>query len=221
MTNPLSRKALLISATVALVAFGAFYSCTTSSGANESVLVGNAASKVYVAPGKYDEFYSFMSGGFNGQVRRTAFRPAACSRSSRLLAERRERLGLQRRDEADAADDATASFRGTTRTTRAVADRRRARRTLALHQRQQHAARRAHRPHAFETTRSSRSRTPPAATPRRSRRRTRSTSSRPRASACRSRTPTCRSTATSRTSRARCRSSRPTSRARWTSRSRS
>ncbi len=29
---------------------------------------GDAASAVYVAPGEYDEFYSFMSGGFSGQV---------------------------------------------------------------------------------------------------------------------------------------------------------
>ncbi|MCB9260741.1 MAG: Sec-dependent nitrous-oxide reductase [Ignavibacteriales bacterium] len=28
----------------------------------------DAAEKVYVAPGQYDEFYSFMSGGFSGQV---------------------------------------------------------------------------------------------------------------------------------------------------------
>ena len=35
---------------------------------NESVLTGDAASKVYVAPGSYDEFYSFLSGGFSGQV---------------------------------------------------------------------------------------------------------------------------------------------------------
>jgi nitrous-oxide reductase len=28
----------------------------------------DAARKVYVAPGKYDEFYAFMSGGFDGQV---------------------------------------------------------------------------------------------------------------------------------------------------------
>ena len=28
----------------------------------------DAASKVYVAPGEYDEFYGFFSGGFNGQV---------------------------------------------------------------------------------------------------------------------------------------------------------
>jgi len=29
---------------------------------------GDAASKVYVPPGEYDEFYAFMSGGFSGQV---------------------------------------------------------------------------------------------------------------------------------------------------------
>ncbi len=34
----------------------------------ESVVQGDAASKAYVAPGKYDEFYNFVSGGFNGQV---------------------------------------------------------------------------------------------------------------------------------------------------------
>ena len=28
----------------------------------------NAAQKVYVAPGEYDEFYDFVSGGFSGQV---------------------------------------------------------------------------------------------------------------------------------------------------------
>ncbi len=34
----------------------------------ESAVQGDAASKVYVAPGKYDEFYNFVSGGFSGQV---------------------------------------------------------------------------------------------------------------------------------------------------------
>lgn len=33
-----------------------------------SVETGDAASKVYVAPGKYDEFYNIVSGGFNGQM---------------------------------------------------------------------------------------------------------------------------------------------------------
>ncbi|HPM32499.1 MAG TPA: Sec-dependent nitrous-oxide reductase [Chryseolinea sp.] len=32
------------------------------------VTIGDAASKVYVAPGKYDEFYNVVSGGFNGQI---------------------------------------------------------------------------------------------------------------------------------------------------------
>ncbi|MBA4304308.1 MAG: nitrous oxide reductase [Sphingobacteriaceae bacterium] len=33
-----------------------------------SVDTGDAASKVYVAPGKHDEFYNIVSGGFNGQM---------------------------------------------------------------------------------------------------------------------------------------------------------
>ncbi len=36
--------------------------------APESAAVGDAASRVYVAPGKYDEFYNVVSGGFNGQL---------------------------------------------------------------------------------------------------------------------------------------------------------
>jgi nitrous-oxide reductase len=34
----------------------------------QSVVSGDAAQKVYVAPGKYDEFYDFVSGGFSGQM---------------------------------------------------------------------------------------------------------------------------------------------------------
>ncbi|HRO39329.1 MAG TPA: Sec-dependent nitrous-oxide reductase [Flavobacteriales bacterium] len=34
----------------------------------KSAVTGDAASKVYVPPGKYDEFYNFVSGGFNGQM---------------------------------------------------------------------------------------------------------------------------------------------------------
>lgn len=33
-----------------------------------TVTMGDAASKVYVAPGQYDEFYNIVSGGFNGQI---------------------------------------------------------------------------------------------------------------------------------------------------------
>ncbi|MDH4037809.1 MAG: Sec-dependent nitrous-oxide reductase [Candidatus Krumholzibacteria bacterium] len=33
-----------------------------------STVMGSGADKVYVAPGTYDDFYAFMSGGFSGQV---------------------------------------------------------------------------------------------------------------------------------------------------------
>jgi nitrous-oxide reductase len=42
------------------------YSCKPRGAA--SAVSGDAASKVYVAPGKYDEFYDIVSGGFNGQI---------------------------------------------------------------------------------------------------------------------------------------------------------
>ncbi|MCB0706502.1 MAG: Sec-dependent nitrous-oxide reductase [Saprospiraceae bacterium] len=45
----------------------AFTNCTPSGGTT-GALSGDAASQVYVAPGEYDEFYAFMSGGFSGQV---------------------------------------------------------------------------------------------------------------------------------------------------------
>jgi len=48
-----------------IVSFALFYfGCDQS----KSSLTGDAASQVYVAPGTYDEFYSFMSGGFSGQL---------------------------------------------------------------------------------------------------------------------------------------------------------
>jgi nitrous-oxide reductase len=34
----------------------------------ESAVSGDAAAKVYVAPGKFDEYYNIVSGGFNGQM---------------------------------------------------------------------------------------------------------------------------------------------------------
>ena len=39
---------------------------------------GDAAAKVYVAPGQNDEFYAFMSGGFSGNVPSTDCRRAGC-----------------------------------------------------------------------------------------------------------------------------------------------
>ncbi|MCC7401062.1 MAG: Sec-dependent nitrous-oxide reductase [Chitinophagaceae bacterium] len=42
------------------------YSCKPKNAGN--AVSGDAASKAYVAPGKYDEFYNFVSGGFSGQM---------------------------------------------------------------------------------------------------------------------------------------------------------
>lgn len=41
-------------------------SCKPKSAGN--AISGDAAGKVYVAPGEYDEFYNFVSGGFSGQL---------------------------------------------------------------------------------------------------------------------------------------------------------
>lgn len=42
------------------------YSCKPKNAGN--AVSGDAAAKAYVAPGKYDEFYNFVSGGFSGQM---------------------------------------------------------------------------------------------------------------------------------------------------------
>jgi nitrous-oxide reductase len=65
--HPLTRK-LGIAAVIGVA--GAAYACSmTRPNDGASALVsGDAASKVYVAPGKYDEFYAILSGGFNGQI---------------------------------------------------------------------------------------------------------------------------------------------------------
>ncbi len=58
------KKIILILFAVTLSAV--FLTNCTQSGETASDI--DAAKKVYVAPGKYDEFYAFLSGGFNGQV---------------------------------------------------------------------------------------------------------------------------------------------------------
>ena len=45
------------------------FSCGQQASTNQgSALAGDVASQVYVAPGEYDEFYGFFSGGFSGQL---------------------------------------------------------------------------------------------------------------------------------------------------------
>ena len=44
-----------------------FAGCSSSSN-NAGALSNDIAERVYVAPGEYDEFYAFVSGGFSGQL---------------------------------------------------------------------------------------------------------------------------------------------------------
>ena len=55
-----------LSAAVAIAAITSFTGCKPKNAA--SVVSADAAQKAYVAPGKYDEFYDFVSGGFSGQL---------------------------------------------------------------------------------------------------------------------------------------------------------
>ncbi|OOB82049.1 Sec-dependent nitrous-oxide reductase [Flavobacterium columnare] len=45
---------------------GSIFSCKPKNSGD--AVSGDAAQKTYVAPGKYDEFYNFVSGGFSGQL---------------------------------------------------------------------------------------------------------------------------------------------------------
>ncbi len=64
------KKKLLVSIFVGLVVSGSLVLLQKNSLAEapKAAIASNAAEKVYVAPGKYDEFYAFLSGGFSGQV---------------------------------------------------------------------------------------------------------------------------------------------------------
>src|SRR6476619_2645675 len=65
--QPSLRRVLSVAVCIGAVTLLA-YACERPTKQNQSVLTGDAASRVYVAPGSYDEFYSFLSGGFSGQV---------------------------------------------------------------------------------------------------------------------------------------------------------
>lgn len=59
-------KKVLFSLAIGLLVIAGLWQCKTKSAA--SAVTGDAAQKAYVPPGQYDEFYNFVSGGFNGQV---------------------------------------------------------------------------------------------------------------------------------------------------------
>lgn len=60
-------KKILFSLAALLFVVVALWQCKTR-GSAAAAGSGGDAQKAYVAPGKYDEFYNFVSGGFNGQV---------------------------------------------------------------------------------------------------------------------------------------------------------
>ncbi|MCC6182133.1 MAG: Sec-dependent nitrous-oxide reductase [Bacteroidia bacterium] len=61
----MTSKILTIAAGSAIIA-SSLQSCKPKDTSN--VVSGNASVKAYVAPGKYDEMYNFVSGGFSGQM---------------------------------------------------------------------------------------------------------------------------------------------------------
>ncbi len=63
----LTRK-LILGAAGVVAASTLFYACSMKRPGSGNLVSGDAASRVYVAPGDHDELYSFMSGGFSGQV---------------------------------------------------------------------------------------------------------------------------------------------------------
>lgn len=67
VTNFNKMKNKFVKAVVVLVLGSAVFTSCKPKNSGDAVS-GDAAQKVYVAPGKYDEFYNFVSGGFSGQM---------------------------------------------------------------------------------------------------------------------------------------------------------
>ena len=61
-----SRRYWLGAGVAAITVFA--FACSRTTAKTGDLVSGDAAAKVYVAPGSKDEFYAFMSGGFSGQV---------------------------------------------------------------------------------------------------------------------------------------------------------
>lgn len=65
---PMRTKYLAIGAAFVMVNIAGFACSKKATGPKQSGVAADAAQKVYVPPGKHDEFYAFLSGGFSGQV---------------------------------------------------------------------------------------------------------------------------------------------------------
>ncbi len=60
------KNKIMAAIAVAFLGSSVIISCKPKS--SDDAVSGDAAQKAYVAPGKYDEFYNFVSGGFSGQM---------------------------------------------------------------------------------------------------------------------------------------------------------
>jgi len=61
------ERLALVLAILSVGAGGGMFGCKPQA-STQGFIAEDAAQKVYVPPGKYDEFYAFLSGGFSGQV---------------------------------------------------------------------------------------------------------------------------------------------------------
>ncbi len=65
----MNRRTLILAGVIGAIGVGAlFMGCPPKEKGAAKTGASSAAEKVYVAPGEYDEFYAFFSGGFNGQL---------------------------------------------------------------------------------------------------------------------------------------------------------
>jgi nitrous-oxide reductase len=62
------RNRITAGVVVGVAAIATLYACATTNKPQSSLTSGDAAARVYVAPGSYDEFYAFLSGGYSGQI---------------------------------------------------------------------------------------------------------------------------------------------------------
>src|SRR5688572_28200931 len=62
------NRRMIVGAVGVVSIVGLLFACQAARPKQANLASGDAAARVYVAPGQYDEFYSFLSGGFSGQV---------------------------------------------------------------------------------------------------------------------------------------------------------
>src|SRR5499427_2442885 len=66
--SPLRHWSTRLAGAAVAIAIVAFYACTAKPAPARALVSGDAASKGYVPPRRYDEYYAFMSGGYSGQI---------------------------------------------------------------------------------------------------------------------------------------------------------